>query len=240
MAKVKFCRIYVKWKVNLDKSSGENGKILVDIGDEVLPQATMDNSPPFEVAKNDSVKNKPEKVIKPKKKKPLEKLLEADESESEKTPKKPLKLYKGPFVTLQVPKFLMVDINKKRKSDLYVITLAKQLLKYVTMITQKAPKKFRFTYVSRLQNFVLEILENLFKAQQFRVDIQKTYEMRNLHQREAYTKLKLLSYFCYVAFENGCILEKHYRHISQLVHNCLGYLVKWMQSDKDRLTAAKR
>jgi len=33
------------------------------------------------------------------------------------------------------------------KSDLYVITKAKELAKYVVVVTEKSPKKYRFTLV---------------------------------------------------------------------------------------------
>ncbi len=50
------------------------------------------------------------------------------------------------------------------KSDLYVITKAKELAKYVVVVTEKSPKKYRFTLVVRLQNYCLDILEHLLLA----------------------------------------------------------------------------
>ena len=38
------------------------------------------------------------------------------------------------------------------KSELTVITKAKDLCSYIITITQKSPKQFRFTFVTRLQN----------------------------------------------------------------------------------------
>lgn len=48
--------------------------------------------------------------------------------------------------------------------DLIVITRAKELSSYIFDISEKAPKKFRFTFISRLQNYSLDILENLIRA----------------------------------------------------------------------------
>lgn len=35
-----------------------------------------------------------------------------------------------------------------KKSDLYVMTTAKDLAKYILTVTEKSPKKFRFTLVA--------------------------------------------------------------------------------------------
>ena len=52
----------------------------------------------------------------------------------------------------------------QRKSDLYVITKVKELTEYVITVTEKSPKKFRFTLVARLQNYCLDVVENLYLA----------------------------------------------------------------------------
>lgn len=49
-------------------------------------------------------------------------------------------------------------------SELSVITKAKDLCSYIMTITDKSPKRFRFTLVSRLQNYGLDIIEYLTKA----------------------------------------------------------------------------
>lgn len=41
---------------------------------------------------------------------------------------------------------------ERKQSELTVITKAKDLCSYVIKVTQKSPKQFRFTFVSRLQN----------------------------------------------------------------------------------------
>ena len=54
--------------------------------------------------------------------------------------------------------------TEKKTSELVVITRAKDLCSYVMTITQKSPKQFRYTFVSRLQNLSLSAIENLFRA----------------------------------------------------------------------------
>ena len=41
---------------------------------------------------------------------------------------------------------------ERKQSELTVITKAKDLCSYVMTVTQKSPKQFRFTFVSRLEN----------------------------------------------------------------------------------------
>lgn len=53
---------------------------------------------------------------------------------------------------------------ERKQSELTVITKAKELCSYVMTVTQKSPKQFRFTFVSRLQNLALSAIENLFRA----------------------------------------------------------------------------
>lgn len=50
------------------------------------------------------------------------------------------------------------------QSELKVITAAKMLASYVMTITQKSPKQFRFSLVGRMQEYVLNIVEELYKA----------------------------------------------------------------------------
>ena len=53
---------------------------------------------------------------------------------------------------------------ERKQSELTVITKAKDLCSYVMTVTQKSPKQFRFTFVSRLQNSALSAIENLFRT----------------------------------------------------------------------------
>ena len=52
----------------------------------------------------------------------------------------------------------------KKDSDLTVVTRAKELSLYVLAVTDRSPKKYRFTLVSRMQGYVLDIVESLYLA----------------------------------------------------------------------------
>lgn len=83
----------------------------------------------------------------------------------------------------------------KQQSELSVITKAKELCSYVMTITQKSPKHFRYTFVSRLQNYSLDIIENLFRANDTYVSQGDTvaYRRRTEYQHRAMSSLKLLT-----------------------------------------------
>ncbi len=49
-------------------------------------------------------------------------------------------------------------------SELQVITFAKNLCSYVMTITQKSPKQFCFSLVGRMQGYVMDIVEELYFA----------------------------------------------------------------------------
>lgn len=127
---------------------------------------------------------------------------------------------------------------ERRQSELTVITKAKDLCSYVMTVTRKSPKQFRFTFVSRLQNLALSVVENLFRANDVFVSKTDTYSQkeRRAFQRNAMTDLKLLGYIALLAMEQGCILPKQYEQISKQITDCLNLLGAWMNSDRRRLS----
>ena len=116
------------------------------------------------------------------------------------------------------------------KCDLYVMTKVKELAKYVITVTERSPKKFRFTMVVRLQNYCLDAIENVFLANALPVSEPK----RLYHQQEAGRVLNLLGYLAMICMETECILPKQYENISKLQAESLLFLGKWIASDKKR------
>ena len=67
----------------------------------------------------------------------------------------------------------------EKKSDLLIVTKAKELCAYMFKVTQKSPKQFRFTFVSRLQNLSLDVIENIYYGDCgffLKCDVQKYFE----------------------------------------------------------------
>ena len=124
----------------------------------------------------------------------------------------------------------------KGKNELTVVTRAKDLCSYIMTVTQKCPKNFRYTYVSRLQNLAMDVIENIFRANDTFVSKgdARTYNIRLEFQHKALTDLKLLAYFSLLAMEQKCILPKQFEQISRMATDCQNLLGAWIVSDKRR------
>lgn len=121
-------------------------------------------------------------------------------------------------------------------SELAVITRAKDLCSYIMTVTDKSPKRFRFTLVAKMQNYALNTIENLYRANEVfaqRGDKEKA-ALRMDYQHKALTELKLLAYISQLAMEQGCILPKQYEQISKKASDCQNMLGAWLSSDRKR------
>ena len=106
-------------------------------------------------------------------------------------------------------------------------------------VTEKSPKRFRFTLVSRLQNYALDIIECLFMANEVFVAAGDAAGAANRlqMQRRAMTRLKLLGYVAELAMKQGCILPKQYEQITKFIFDTQNLLGAWMNSDRKRYSA---
>lgn len=122
------------------------------------------------------------------------------------------------------------------QSELQVITYAKNLLSYVMTTTQKSPKQFRFSLIGRLQGYVLDIVEELYYANDIYVSpaSRTGWANRLAHQRKALSTLKLLVYVAEVAMQQGAIQPKQYEQISLQANTVQNLLGAWIVSDRKR------
>ena len=122
------------------------------------------------------------------------------------------------------------------KNELSVITKTKDLCSYIMTVTDKSPKRFRFTLVSRLQNYALDVIENLIMANETFVGAGDMHSavIRLSYQRTAMSRLKILSYISELAMKQGCILPRQYEQITKQVYDAENMLGAWMNSDKRR------
>lgn len=126
----------------------------------------------------------------------------------------------------------------KKESELEIMIKSRKLIEYIFTITEKSPKKFRFTIVSHLQNEALKIIENLIRANEIYIkDKTQTedYRRRLRYQQEAMVDIKLLGYMAMIAREQECILPKQQEQIALQLSECRKMLWAWMLSDKKRL-----
>ena len=122
----------------------------------------------------------------------------------------------------------------QKKNDLFVMTKTKDLAKYIITVTEKSPKRFRFTLVVRMQNYILDVIEKIYLA-----NSKPLGEERLSLQKEARTTLSMLDYFAGLAFEEECILAKQYEQISKQIAECLLYLGKWIGSTSKTVSSAE-
>jgi hypothetical protein len=126
----------------------------------------------------------------------------------------------------------------QQKTELTVITKANDLCSYVLTVTEKSPKRFRFTIVGKMQNLTLDIIENLYRANEVFVgtdgDVKAKTEKRLDFQHTALTSLKVLGTIAQIAREQGCILPKQYEQITKNIYDCQNLLGAWINSDKQR------
>ena len=135
----------------------------------------------------------------------------------------------------------------QQKSDLIVITKANDLCAYVLTVTEKSPKRFRFTLVGRMQNLTLDIIENIYRANEVYLGRGElcssempqphetlAFEKRLDFQHAALTSLKVLGTMAQIAREQGCILPKQYEQITKQISDCQNLLGAWINSDKKR------
>ena len=123
----------------------------------------------------------------------------------------------------------------KKQSDLLVITKTRNLANYVFTVTHKSPKEYRFSIVSRMQNYVLDAVENLYRANAVQLTPQ-TIMNREHYQREAMTAYRLLGTVAQIGSEQGAITAHQMEQIAMQVSDCEHLLGAWVNSDRKRLS----
>ena len=91
-----------------------------------------------------------------------------------------------------------------------------------------------------MQNFCLDALEDLLKANYIRMDCLENKTKRENLQKEAIVKLKLLGYVAMLAENSGCILKKQYKQISLQLAEAINLIVAWKKSDDERWKNTKK
>jgi len=123
------------------------------------------------------------------------------------------------------------------KSELYVVMKAKDLCRYIMTVTQRSPKQYRFTFTTRMQNLSLDVVQDIYLANDIFVtgpEARERARQRQSYQRGAMTKVRLLCYVAQLALEQKAILPKHYEQIAKQGSEVLALLGGWINSDQRR------
>jgi hypothetical protein len=125
--------------------------------------------------------------------------------------------------------------------DLLVIKEAKDLCAYVFEVTDRSPVKFRFTFTSKMQGYCLDILENLYLANELYIgpgcrpaDVQE----RRGFQQHALARIKLLATVAEIACDRDAILPKQFAQMGKMTTSCQRLLAGWIASDHKRLASS--
>lgn len=114
---------------------------------------------------------------------------------------------------------------------------AKDLCQYVMTVTQRSPKQYRFTFTSRLQNLCMDVIQDIYLANEMFIggeEAKANYQKRLSYQRAAMTKTRLMAYIAQLALEQKAILPKQYEQIAVQAENVLNLLGGWIKSDRNR------
>lgn len=123
--------------------------------------------------------------------------------------------------------FRLHDFDTPRDREMAVFTHAKKLSEYVFVITEKSPKKFRWSIVSRLQNASVEVIENLYHA-----NFERDATDRLTYQKRAAVSLKLLDFYAETARKKQAITVRQMGVLAQYVAETGKLLNGWIKSTK--------
>ena len=127
---------------------------------------------------------------------------------------------------------------KGKEDELTVITRAKELCQYILLVTDHSPKKFRFTLVGRMQNYALDIIENLYLANSILLKSgtsEGKVRQRQEYQGSAMVTLRLLAYIAMVGRESQCITGKQHSVMADKIMETQRLLYAWAKSDQKRM-----
>lgn len=126
--------------------------------------------------------------------------------------------------------YKFMNTHPSKKGTLYVITCFEKSVDYLFNVLENAPKKYRNSFVMRIESLLLDIDECLVSANMTRLEDRKRRE----YQDEARVKITVLCSILRMASNQKCISFSHYENATSLLTDTLLYLEKWMKSDEER------
>ena len=123
--------------------------------------------------------------------------------------------------------FVIHDFDPPREKEMAVFTHAKKLSEYVFIITEKSPKKYRWSIVSRLQNTSVDIIENLYRANYEREPARRTE-----FQKRAMVGLNLLDFYAETAKSKQAVNLHQMTVIARQISDVKRLLTGWIKSTR--------
>lgn len=126
--------------------------------------------------------------------------------------------------------FRIPDFDPPHDKEMAVFTRAKKLSEYIFVITEKSPKKLRWSIITRLQNCSVEIIENLYRA-----NYERDLERRREFQKEVQVGLNVLDFYAETAKQKKAISMHQLVIISREVNELTRLLKGWIRSTREKI-----
>ena len=126
--------------------------------------------------------------------------------------------------------YKITDFDNPRDKEMAVFTHAKKLSEYIFVITEKSPKKFRWSIISRLQNVSVELVEHLYRANFERVDT-----TRLTFQKCAAVNLKIIDFYAETARKKQAITVRQTGILARHIAETEKLLNGWVKSTKRKM-----
>lgn len=124
-------------------------------------------------------------------------------------------------------KFVIKDFETPRDKEMAIFTHAKKLSEYVFVITERSPKKFRWSIVARLQNTSIDVIENLYRA-----NYERDAAARLKYQTGAAVSLNLLDFYAETAKTKQAISLRQMSVMARGITECKKLLSGWIKSTR--------
>lgn len=123
--------------------------------------------------------------------------------------------------------FRINDFDCPRDREMAVFTHAKKLSEYVFVVTEKSPKKFRWSITTRLQNASVDIVENLYRA-----NFERDEDVRLQYQKNAGVALSILDFYTETARTKQAINIRQMSIIARQIAETRKLLNGWEKATK--------
>lgn len=125
-------------------------------------------------------------------------------------------------------------------NEFLLLVKAKDLVKYTMKVTdnpKRFPKKYRFTFVDRMQNMVLDIYELINMANELNTNNEQALTERLKLQNQAITKCKTMLFLIDLCLENENVgIDFRQAEVwSMHVTNVKNMAINWHTRDKKKM-----
>lgn len=123
--------------------------------------------------------------------------------------------------------------------EFVLLAKAKDLIKYTLLMTdntKRYPKKYRFTFINRMQELSLDIYELINTANELNVMDKEALKERLKYQNTAITKCKTLLFMIDLSLDNKNIAldSRQAQAWAKYVLDVKNMVVKWHAKDRER------